>query len=68
MSDFNKGNAKARMRMIAQYAIAGERKGRLSEPTMQLKISLVSLPSTATAVQIFSPLPPQQTPRKTASS
>ncbi|HEL2299140.1 ammonia-dependent NAD(+) synthetase [Streptococcus suis] len=27
MSDFNKGNAKARMRMIAQYAIAGERKG-----------------------------------------
>jgi NAD+ synthase len=27
MSDFNKGNVKARMRMIAQYAIAGERKG-----------------------------------------
>lgn len=27
MSDFNKGNAKARMRMIAQYAVAGERKG-----------------------------------------
>ena len=27
MSDFNKGNAKDRMRMIAQYAIAGERKG-----------------------------------------
>lgn len=27
MSDFNKGNAKARMRMITQYAIAGERKG-----------------------------------------
>lgn len=27
MSDFNRGNAKARMRMIAQYAIAGERKG-----------------------------------------
>lgn len=25
MSDFNKGNVKARMRMIAQYAIAGER-------------------------------------------
>lgn len=27
MSDFNKGNAKARMRMIAQYAVASERKG-----------------------------------------
>lgn len=27
VSDFNKGNAKARMRMIAQYAIAGEHKG-----------------------------------------
>ncbi|HFR3701442.1 TPA: ammonia-dependent NAD(+) synthetase [Streptococcus suis] len=27
LSDFNKGNAKARMRMIAQYAVAGERKG-----------------------------------------
>ncbi|HEL1739984.1 TPA: ammonia-dependent NAD(+) synthetase [Streptococcus suis] len=27
MSDFNKGNAKARMRMIVQYAVAGERKG-----------------------------------------
>lgn len=27
LSDFNKGNVKARMRMIAQYAIAGERAG-----------------------------------------
>ena len=27
LSDFNKGNAKARMRMIAQYAVAGERQG-----------------------------------------
>lgn len=27
LSDFNKGNAKARMRMIAQYAVAGEHKG-----------------------------------------
>lgn len=27
ISDFNKGNAKARMRMIAQYAIAGEHAG-----------------------------------------
>ena len=27
LSDFNKGNSKARMRMIAQYAIAGEKAG-----------------------------------------
>ncbi|HJF12213.1 ammonia-dependent NAD(+) synthetase [Corynebacterium falsenii] len=27
ISDFNKGNVKARQRMIAQYAIAGERRG-----------------------------------------
>lgn len=55
MSDFNKGNAKARMRMIAQYAIAGERKGLLLEPIMPLKISLVSLPSTVMEVQISCP-------------
>ncbi len=54
MSDFNR-NAKARMRMIAQYAIAGERKGLLLEPIMPLKISLVSLPSTVMEVQISCP-------------
>lgn len=27
MSDFNKGNVKARARMVAQYAVAGERRG-----------------------------------------
>ena len=64
MSDFNKGNAKTRMRMIAQYAIAGERKELSLVPTMRLKTLLASSPSTVMAVQTSPPLPPKQTPRQ----
>lgn len=37
ISDFNKGNVKARERMIAQYAIAGEFRGQSLVPIMPLK-------------------------------
>ncbi len=48
VSDFNKGNIKARCRMIAQYALA-------LEQTTPRKISQVSLPSLVTVVRIFYP-------------
>ena len=55
VSDFNKGNIKARSRMIAQYAplqvLIAE---LLSGQTMLQKMSQVSLPSLVTVVQIFS--------------
>jgi NAD+ synthase len=54
MSDFNKGNVKARMRMIAQYAIAGERKGAVIGTDHALKTLLASSPSTVMAVQTSS--------------
>ncbi len=44
VSDFNKGNIKARCRMIAQYALAGSHSGRSLEQTTPRKISQVSLP------------------------
>ena len=53
VSDFNKGNIKARSRMIAQYALAGAHSGVLSGQTMLRKTSQASLPSSVTAVQIF---------------
>ena len=59
VSDFNKGNIKARCRMIAQYALAGSHSGAVIEQTTPQKISQVSLPSLVTAVRIFSSLPPQ---------
>ena len=53
VSDFNKGNIKARCRMIAQYALRVLIAERSLEQTMLRKISQVSLPSLVTVVQIF---------------
>lgn len=54
VSDFNKGNIKARCRMIAQYALAGSHSGAVIGTDTPRKISQVSLPSLVTAVRIFS--------------
>ncbi len=52
VSDFNKGNIKARQRMITQYAIAGEKQELFWVRITLLKISPASLRNTAMAVPI----------------
>ena len=55
VSDFNKGNIKARSRMIAHMPLLVPIVERSLEQTMLRKISQVSLPSLVTVVQIFYP-------------
>ena len=47
VSDFNKGNVKARARMLAQYAVAGAASSS-SEPTMRPRLLLDSSPNLVT--------------------
>ena len=54
VSDFNKGNIKARSRMIAHYALAGAIAEPSLEQTMLRKISQAFLPSLVMVVQTFS--------------
>ena len=54
VSDFNKGNIKARCRMIAQYALAGVHSGAVIGTDHARKISQAFLPSLVTVVRIFS--------------
>ena len=60
LSDFVRGNEKARERMKAQYSIAGMTKGSSSAPTTPRKPSPASSPNTAMAARISTPLPPEQ--------
>lgn len=53
ISDFNKGNMKARQRMITQYAVAGENAGAVLAQTTQPKMSQLSSPNMAMAERIF---------------
>ena len=53
MSDFNKGNIKARSRMIAQYALAGAHSGAVIGTDHAAENVTGFLPSSVTAVQIF---------------
>ena len=53
LSDFVRGNEKARERMKAQYSIAGMTKALSSAPTTRQKRSPVSSPNTATAAPIL---------------
>ena len=54
VSDFNKGNIKARGRMIAQYALAGAHSGRSLNRPCCGKYHRLFLPSLVTVVRIFS--------------